>query len=188
MTSKAPINSLLKLALDVGPLLLFVAVLVRYDIYKATATFMVAIVAALLTSFALTRRWPVMPLVSAVLVLVFGGLTLFLHDDTFIKVKPTIIYTLFGALLFAGLIFDKPLLATVLDSSFHLTGEGWRKLTVRWAGFFFALAILNEIVWRTQTDNFWGYFKLAVIALTFLFAALQYPLMLKHAAEPPPKE
>jgi intracellular septation protein len=188
MTTKTPINPVLKLALDVGPLLLFVAVLVRFDIYAATATFMVAIVVALLASFVLTRRWPVMPVVSAILVLIFGGLTLVLHDNTFIKVKPTIIYTLFGAVLLAGQFFDKPLLATVLDSSFHLTDDGWRKLTLRWATFFFTLAVLNEIVWRTQTDAFWGYFKLAVMALTFVFAALQYPLMMKHSVAPPPKK
>jgi intracellular septation protein len=188
MTEKPKLNPLIKLALDLGPLLLFVAVLSRFDVYVATATFMVAIVIALLVSFVMTRRWPIMPVVTAVIVLLFGGLTLFLHDDTFIKVKPTIVYALFGSVLLGGLIFDKPLLATVLDSSFHLTDEGWRKLTLRWAAFFFVLAVLNEIVWRTQTTQFWGNFKLAAVALTFVFAALQYPLMLKHATEPPSQE
>jgi intracellular septation protein len=188
MTEKPQLHPLLKLALDIGPLLLFVGAIARFDIYVATATFMVTIVIALLVYFVMLRRWPIMPVVTAVIVLVFGGLTLFLHDDTFIKVKPTIIYALFGSVLISGLIFDKPLLATVLDSSFHLTEEGWRKLTLRWAAFFFALAVLNEIVWRTQTTQFWGNFKLGVIILTFAFAALQYPLMVKHAMEPPQKE
>jgi len=188
MSENKPINPLLKVVLDIGPLLLFVAVLARFDIYVATATFMVAIVIALLASFALTRRWPIMPVVTVVLVLIFGGLTLFLHNDTFIKVKPTIIYALFGGVLLGGLIFDRPLLSAVLDASFHLTEEGWRKLTLRWAAFFFALAILNEIVWRTQTTTFWANFKVAAVVLTFIFAALQYPLLLKHSVEPAQKK
>jgi intracellular septation protein len=188
MSEKPQINPLLKLALDIGPLLLFVVVLARFDIYAATATFMVAIVITLLVSYVLTRRWPIMPVVTVVIVLVFGGLTLFLHDDTFIKVKPTIIYALFGSVLLGGILFDKPLLSAVLDSSFHLTEEGWRKLTLRWAAFFFAMAVLNEIVWRTQSTQFWGNFKLATTIITFVFAALQYPLLVKHAAEPAAKE
>jgi intracellular septation protein len=188
MSEKPQINPLLKLALDIGPLLLFVAVLTRFDIYAATATFMVAIVIALLASYVMTRRWPIMPVVTAVIVLIFGGLTLFLHDDTFIKVKPTIIYALFGSVLLGGILFDRPLLAAVLDSSFHLTEEGWRKLTLRWAAFFFAMAVLNEIVWRTQSTQFWGNFKLATTIITFVFAALQYPLLVKHSAEPAAKE
>lgn len=188
MPENKQINPLLKVALDIGPLLLFVAVLARFDIYAATATFMVAIVIALLASFALTRRWPIMPVVTAVLVLILGGLTLFLHNDTFIKVKPTIIYALFGSVLLGGLIFDRPLLSVVLDSTFHLTDEGWRKLTLRWAAFFFALAVINEIVWRTQSTTFWGNFKVAAVVLTFIFAALQYPLLLKHSVEPAQKQ
>jgi len=188
MTENSKLNPWLKLALDIGPLLLFVTVLVRFDIYAATATFMIAISVALLVSFVMTRRLPMMSVVSAVIVMVFGGLTLLLHDDTFFKMKPTIIYTLFGSVLLAGLFYDKPLLEVVLDSSFHLTEEGWRKLTLRWAVFFLSLAVLNEIIWRTQTDKFWGYSKLAVFALTFVFAALQYPLLMKHAVEPSKKE
>ena len=106
-----------------------------------------------------------------------------LHDDTFIKMKPTIIYLLFAGLLLGGLAFSKPLLAIVFDSVFELTGEGWRKLTLRWAIFFLALAVLNEIVWRTQTTDFWVSFKVfGVLPLTFIFAALQYPLLQKYAA------
>jgi intracellular septation protein len=133
----------------------------------------------------ITRHLPIMPVVTAVIVLVFGGLTLFLHDATFIKVKPTIIYTMFGAILLGGLLFNKPLLGVVFDSLFRLTDEGWRKLTWRWTIFFFTLAVLNEIVWRNTSTDVWVDFKVfGVIPLTFLFAALQYPLTQKYAAEP----
>ena len=144
---------------------------------------MVAIVAALVVSYVMTRHLPVMPMVTAIIVLVFGSLTLVLHDEHFIKLKPTIIYLLFGGVLLGGLAFGKPLLSMVFDSVFHLTDEGWRKLTVRWALFFFALAVLNEIVWRTQSTDVWVSFKVfGVVPLTFLFGALQYPLLTKYAA------
>jgi intracellular septation protein len=125
-----------------------------------------------------------MAMVTAVIVVVFGGLTLVLHDDTFIKMKPTIVYLLFAGLLLGGLAFNKPLLAMVFDSVFDLNEEGWRKLTLRWAIFFLALAVLNEIVWRTQSTDFWVSFKaFGVLPLTFIFAALQYPLLQKYATE-----
>jgi intracellular septation protein len=179
----------LKIALDLGPLILFFAANSRFGIFTATAAFMVAVLAALAVSYALTRRLPIMPMVTAVIVLVFGGLTLFLHDELFIKLKPTIIYVLFGGALLGGLAFNKLLLGVVFDSVFHLTEEGWRKLTIRWALFFFALAVLNEIVWRTQTTDFWVSFKLfGVVPLTFLFGALQVPLLTKHAAPEPAAE
>jgi len=205
MTAKKPqLNPALKLVLDLGPLVLFflansrpalflplvspilpaaVASGERMGIFVATAVFMVAIVIALAVSYVLTRHLPVMPLVTAVIVLVFGSLTLVLHDELFIKLKPTIIYLLFGAVLLGGLAFGKPLLGLVFDSVFHLTDEGWRKLTLRWALFFLALALLNEIVWRTQSTDVWVSFKVfGVVPLTFLFGALQYPLLTKYAA------
>jgi intracellular septation protein len=181
MTEKPKLNPMLKLALDIGPLILFFAANARFGIYAATAAFMVAIIVALGVSYALTRHLPVMPLVTAIIVLVFGGLTLVLHDELFIKVKPTIIYVLFGSVLLGGLAFRKPLLGMVFDSVFNLTEEGWRKLTIRWALFFFVLAVLNEIVWRTQTTDFWVSFKLfGVVPLTFLFGALQIRLLTKY--------
>ena len=206
MEEKNQLNPLLKLALDLGPLLLFffantrpalfeplIAPIIpeavahgeRAGIFVATAVFMVAILVALVISYALTRRLPVMAIVSAVVVVVFGGATLFFQNDTFIKLKPTIIYLLFTVTLFGGLIFRKPLLAMVFDQVFHLTEEGWRKLTIRWALFFLALAVLNEIVWRTQTTDTWVAFKVfGVMPLTFIFAAFQYPLLMKHDASP----
>jgi intracellular septation protein len=201
--AKKQLNPLLKLALDMGPLLLFffansrpalfmpfVGPLLpaaasgeKAGIFVATAVFMVAILVALVVSYALTRHLPVMAMVTAVVVVVFGGLTLVLHDDTFIKMKPTIIYLLFGGILLGGLFFNKSLLAVVFDSVFDLTEEGWRKLTLRWAIFFLALAVLNEIVWRTQTTDVWVNFKVfGVVPLTFVFAAFQYPLLQKYAA------
>ena len=161
----------------------------KFGIFAATGSFMAAVVAALLVSYFMTGQWPVMPVVTAIVVLVFGGLTLALHDETFIKLKPTIIYTLFGGTLLGGYIFDKSFLAIVLDSVFHLTEEGWRKLTLRWALFFFALAVLNEAIWRTQSTDFWVNFKLyGFVPITFVFAAMQYPLLMRHASEPAPAE
>jgi intracellular septation protein len=206
MPARPQLNPWLKLALDLGPLLLFffanakpalfepwLAPIIpeavqtgeRAGIFVATAVFMVAIVVALLVSYGLTRRLPMMALVSAVVVVVFGGATLVFQNETFIKVKPTIIYLLFTTVLLGGLIFRKPLLAAVFDQVFHLTEEGWRKLTVRWALFFLVLAILNELVWRTQSTDTWVTFKVFGVApLTFLFAALQYPLLVRYDATP----
>lgn len=186
MTDKPKLNPLLKLALDIGPLALFFAANAKFGIFTATAVFMVAVVSALLASYAMTRQWPVMPVVTAVIVVIFGGLTLVLHDDTFIKLKPTIIYTLFGGLLLGGWFLDRPVLEILFDAMFHLTPEGWRKLTLRWALFFLVMAVVNEAVWRTQSTDFWVNFKVfGFMPLTLVFAALQVPLLTRYAVEDP---
>jgi intracellular septation protein len=184
MAEKKQLNPIFKLVLDIGPLVLFFAANSKFGIFAATAAFMVAVLIALAVAYAMTRHIAIMPVVTAVIVLVFGSLTLVLHNDLFIKLKPTIIYVLFGGTLLGGVALGKPLLGTLFDQMFQLTEEGWRKLTWRWALFFFALAVLNEIVWRTQTTDFWVSFKLfGVVPLTFLFGALQMPLINKYSVE-----
>lgn len=171
----------LKLALEMGPLVLFFVAYSRFGIFAGTGVLMAATVVALAATYALTRHVPVMPLVTAVMVTIFGGLTLVLHDATFVKMKATIVYLLFAAALFGGLLFGKALLSVVFDTMMQLTEEGWRKLTIRWGLFFLAMAAVNEIVWRTQSEDFWVKFKVfGFVPLTILFALSQTPLMLKH--------
>ena len=199
-TGRSRLNPAVKLALELGPLVLFFlgnsyadrfGVPQDHRIIAATGVFVAATIVALAVHFVLVRRLPIMPLVSGVVVVIFGGLTIALNDATFIKLKPTIVNTLFGLVLLAGAYWKKPVLATVLDSMFNLTEEGWHKLTVRWGLFFFVLAILNEVVWRTQTDDFWIKFKtFGIMPLTVVFALLQTPLLMRHerpAAEPSAK-
>jgi intracellular septation protein len=185
MSEKEKLNPILKLVLDIGPLVLFFAANARFGIFTATAVFMAAVLLALGAAYVKLRRVEIMPLVTAIIVLIFGGLTLFLHNAEFIKLKPTIIYVLFGGTLIGGLLFGKSFLGILFDSVFDLTDEGWRKLTWRWALFFFALAVLNEIVWRNFSTDVWVSFKLfGVVPLTFLFGAAQYPLLQRYAAKP----
>ena len=174
-------NPMLKLALEMGPLAVFFFANYKYGIRIATGALMAGVLVALVLSYTLRGRVPVMPLVTAAAVLIFGGLTFYFDDDLFIKLKPTIVNALFGTILLGGLALGKPLLPLAFDSMLHLDDAGWRKLTLRWGLFFFALAALNEVVWRTQTSDFWVSFKVfGTMPLTLLFTFLQVPLIMRH--------
>jgi intracellular septation protein len=176
---------LLKLAIELGPLLVFFGTNAAAGIYAGTAAFMAATVISLAAAWFSYHKVPIMPIVSGAIVLVFGGLTLYLRDETFIKLKPTIVYTMFAVLLVAGLMWKKPMLELLFGPVFTLTEEGWRKLTIRWAVFFAAMAVVNEIVWRNFSTDAWVTFKaFGFLPLTFLFAIAQVPLMQRHGVEP----
>jgi intracellular septation protein len=150
-------------------------------LFTATLVLMAAVAVALAVSFIAMRRLPVVPLMTAAFVLVFGGLTLFLQDATFIKMKPTVLYASFGVALVGGLATNKPVLPIIFDNTMALTERGWRLLTLRWGGFFFALAGLNEIVWRTQSNDVWVAFKFpGIFILIVLFSIAQVPLIARH--------
>jgi intracellular septation protein len=180
--ARAELNPLLKLGLELGPLVVFFLANARFGLFVATGVFMVATVVALSASWWLTRRLAIMPLVTGVVVFVFGGLTLLLQDEVFIKMKPTIVNALFGTTLLVGLLFGRSLLGYVFDSVFRLDDEGWRKLTFRWGLFFFVLAILNEAIWRNFSTDFWVSFKVfGIMPLTVAFTLSQMPLIQRHA-------
>jgi intracellular septation protein len=173
-----------RLALDLGPLLIFFAAFKMGGFFVATAVFMVAIVAALGLGYWLERKISPMPVFTAVMVLIFGGLTLYLENKTFLKVKVTIIYAFFGLTLLGGLFFKRLFIKYVFAQAFELTEAGWRKLTLRWGIFFVVLAVINEAVWRNTSDDAWVSFKVwGIIPLIFLFALAQTPLVLRHQAE-----
>jgi len=181
-TQKTP--PLRRLALDLGPLLVFFAAFQFGGIFVATGVFMIAILAALAAGYAIERRISPMPVFTAVLVLIFGGLTLYLKNDTFIKMKPTVLYALFGLTLLGGLFFGRLFVKYIFASAFELREEGWRKLTYRWGFFFLGLAILNEIMWRSLPTGDWVKFKVfGIIPLIGLFAAAQLPLVMKYEAK-----
>ena len=196
---KPAVNPLLKLVLELGPLMVFFFANARGEwlaerfpaltelggpIFIATGLFMAATAIALSVSWILTRTLPMMPLVSGVIVFVFGGLTLWLQDATFIKMKPTIVNSLFAAVLLGGLAFGKSLLGYVFDSAFRLDAEGWRKLTFRWGLFFVFLAVLNEIVWRNFSEDTWVAFKVwGTMPITVAFTLAQMPLIMRHSVD-----
>ena len=174
-----------KLAIELGPLLVFFAGNAVGGIYAGTAAFMVATVISLAVARFRYHKIPIMPLISGVIVFVFGGLTLYLHNETFIKLKPTIVYSMFAILLLAGLLLRKPVLELLFGPVFTLTEQGWRKLTLRWTLFFIAMAIVNEIVWRNFSTDAWVSFKaFGFLPLTFLFAVAQVPLLQRHGESP----
>ena len=171
----------LKLLVEVGPLVVFFVVNARAGIFWGTGTFMAATVVSLIASRILLGRIPVMPLVTGACVLVFGGLTLWLQDDHFIKIKPTIVNALFAGVLFAGLLSGQSFLKIVFGEVFRLTEDGWRKLTMRWACFFVFLAMLNEVVWRTFSTDVWVSFKVfGIMPLTMAFAVAQIGLLRQY--------
>ncbi|MCZ2327921.1 septation protein A [Bartonella sp. F02] len=194
---KKALSQKLRFFLEMGPLIIFflanykgewlinnIELFKSFDkpIFPATAIFMIAIVISLILSWIIARTIPVMPLISGIFILVFGFLTLWLHNDTFIKMKPTIINMLFAAILFGGMLFKKALLSYVFDSALKLDDLGWKKLTYNWAFFFFFLAILNEIIWRNFSDDFWASFKVfGIMPITILFTLMQMPIILKHS-------
>lgn len=198
------INPILKLVLELGPLMVFFFANSRGEwlaerfpllgdlggpLFVATALFMIATAISLSVSWMLTRTLPIMPLVSGVVVFVFGALTLWLQDETFIKMKPTIVNTLFAGVLLGGLAFGKSLLGYVFDSAFKLDAEGWRKLTLRWGVFFIFLAIVNEVVWRNFSTDLWVAFKVwGIMPITILFTMSQMPLIMRHSVEEPVKD
>ncbi len=182
--ARKALNPWLKFTLELGPLALFFVVYGKLGIFAATGVLMVGVVVTLAVSYAMLRRIPIMPLVTAGIVVIFGSLTLILHDETLIKIKPTALYLLFGGALFVGLAIKKPLLKIMFDGALHVTEEGWRKLSWRWAFFFLALAALNEVVWRSQSTDIWVKFKtFGFLPLTLVFALAQAPLVLRHEAK-----
>ncbi|MEM8811721.1 MAG: septation protein A [Pseudomonadota bacterium] len=201
--AKKDLPPLLKLALELGPLGIFFFANARGEslaglhpslqgvepIFIATGAFMIAITLSLGISYSLVRHIPIMPLISGVVVIIFGALTLWLQNELFIKLKPTIVNILFGSILLGGLYFGRPLLRYLFDTVFALDEEGWRKLTFRWGAFFFFLALVNEFVWRTFTTDQWVAFKtFGILPMTLIFTFAQVPLIQRHSTEEPDEE
>jgi len=177
-------DSTLRLVTEIGPLVIFFFTNWKAGIFWATGAFMAATAIALSISYIRMRTVPVMPLVTGIFVLLFGGLTLWLHDETFIKLKPTIVNLCFASILGAGLAFGRPLLKIAFASVFALDDDGWRKLTIRWMVFFVCLAALNEAVWRNVSTDAWVNFKVfGIMPLTFVFSLAQLPLLKRHALD-----
>ena len=174
-----------RLILDLGPLIVFFAGFKYLGIFGATAAFMAAVLLSLCVGFVLEKRLSPMPLFTAILVVIFGGLTLYLKNDRFIKMKPTVLYAFFGATRIGGLWFKRLFIKYVFAQAFELDETGWRQLTWRWGSFFLLLAVLNEAVWRNASTAAWVSFKVwGIIPLIFLFALAQTPFVMKHHIEP----
>ena len=177
-------KSLYKLLIDIGPLAVFFIFYTRSGLQASILPFMVATVIAVLFSYILEKKIPIMPTVGAGIVLLFGGLTIYFDNDIFFKMKPTIINVLFAVILYGGILINKPLLKYLLGAALKLEDMGWKILTQRWIGFFIALAILNEIVWRTQSTDVWVNFKVfGILPITFIFTMTQFPLIKKYQIE-----
>ena len=177
-------KSIFKLLIDIGPLAVFFVFYTRGDIKTAILPFMIATIIAVLFSYIIEKKIPIMPTVGAVIILIFGGLTIYFDNETFFKMKPTIINLLFAGILYGGIILNKSLLRYLLGAALKLQDEGWDILTKRWIGFFIALAILNEIIWRTQTTDIWVNFKVfGILPITFIFTLTQFSTIKKYQIE-----
>jgi len=174
-------KSVIKLFVDIGPLAVFFIFYIRSDLKTAILPFMIATIIAVLFSYILEKKIPLMPTFGAIIILIFGGLTIYFDNETFFKMKPTIINVLFAGILYGGIIFKKPLLQYLLGAALKLEDKGWDILTKRWISFFIALAILNEIVWRTQTTDVWVNFKVfGILPITFIFTLTQFTTIKKY--------
>ena len=177
-------KSVYKLLIDIGPLAIFFYFYSKNGLQASILPFMIATVIAVLFSYIHEKKIPIMPTVGATIVLIFGGLTIYFDNDIFFKMKPTIINLLFAAILYGGVVFKKSLLKYLLGATLQLEEKGWKILTQRWIGFFIALAILNEIIWRTQSTDLWVSFKVfGILPITFIFTMTQFPLIKKYQIE-----
>ena len=177
-------KSILKLIIDIGPLAVFFVFYTRSGLQEAILPLMIATVISVIISYTLEKKIPIMPTLGAGIVLIFGGLTIYFNDETFIKMKPTIINAIFAIILYGGVVLKKNLLKYLLGAALKLEDEGWKILTQRWVSFFIALAVLNEIVWRTQSTDMWVNFKVfGILPITFIFTMTQFPLIKKYQIE-----
>ena len=182
--AKRKMPTMVKLAVEIGPLAVFFITNAKAGIFNATIGFMVAITIALAVAWMFERRIPTLPLVTGVVVMVFGGLTLWLQDETFIKLKPTIVNVCFALAIFAGLALKRNYVKTDMGSMINMDDEGWRKLAWRWGGFFLVMALVNEAVWRNVSTDMWVNFKVfGFLPITFVFAMFQVPMMNKHSLD-----
>ena len=173
-------KSISKLFIDIGPLAVFFIFYTRSDLKTAILPLMIATIIAVLFSYIIEKKIPIMPTVGAAIILVFGGLTIYFDNDVFFKMKPTIINLLFASILLTGIFMNKPLLKYLLGGAIKLKEEGWLILTKRWIGFFISLAILNEIIWRTQSTDIWVNFKVfGILPITFIFTLTQFSIIKK---------
>ena len=177
-------KSISKLFIDIGPLAIFFIFYTRGDLKSAILPFMIATIIAVLFSYIIEKKIPIMPTVGAGIILIFGGLTIYFDNEIFFKMKPTIINILFAFILYGGELINKPILKYLLGSTLKLQNTGWSILTKRWIGFFIALAVLNEIVWRTQSTDLWVNFKVfGILPITFIFTMTQFSLIKKYQVE-----